>query len=92
VDLARERLVRLADELGLTLTENFMFVRHAQHGSVRELLAAGTIGEVRRLAAGFAFPPKPPGDMRYTPVGGGALTEIGAYPMRTALTCPAPPC
>lgn len=85
--------MRLADELGLTLTENFMFVRHAQHGSVRELLAAGTIGVVRSLAAGFAFPPRnPPGDMRYTPVGGGALTEIGAYPMRTALTCPAPPC
>ncbi|WP_242911405.1 Gfo/Idh/MocA family protein [Actinomadura terrae] len=85
-DLARsEVLVRLADELGLTLMESLMFVRHSQHRTVRELVNAGTIGEIRSLVAEFAFPPKPPGDMRYDSVGGGAIAEIGVYPLRTAL-------
>ncbi len=79
------RLVRLAEERGLSLVENFMFARHAQHAVVRELVAAGAIGEVRSLTAEFAFPPKPAGDMRYTAAGGGALVEIGGYPLRTAL-------
>lgn len=85
-DLASsEALVKLADELGLTLMESLMFVRHSQHRTVRELVDAGVIGEIRSLVAEFAFPPKPPGDMRYSAVGGGSLAEIGVYPLRTAL-------
>jgi NDP-hexose-3-ketoreductase len=80
-----ERLVKLAGDRGLTLMESLMFVTHAQHAAVRRLLADGAIGELRSLTAEFAFPPKPPGDMRYHPVGGGALVEIGVYPIRTAL-------
>ncbi|AXK35222.1 gfo/Idh/MocA family oxidoreductase [Streptomyces armeniacus] len=80
-----ERLVKLADELGLTLMESLMFVRHSQHTAVRELLDSGTIGELRSLTAEFAFPPKPAGDMRYDAVSGGALAEIGVYPFATAL-------
>lgn len=80
-----ERLVKLAEELGLALMESLMFVRHSQHAAVREAVDAGAIGEVRSLTAEFAFPPKPPGDMRYNPVSGGALVEIGVYPFATAL-------
>ncbi|MFF4412803.1 Gfo/Idh/MocA family protein [Streptosporangium sp. NPDC001559] len=85
-DLAdSERLVKLADELGLTLMESLMFVRHSQHRAVREIIDAGVIGEILSLTAEFAFPSKPSGDMRHHPVGGGALAEIGVYPIRTAL-------
>ncbi|TCO62045.1 Gfo/Idh/MocA family protein [Actinocrispum wychmicini] len=80
-----ERLVKLAQQLDLTLMESLMFTRHSQHHTVRELVGAGTIGEIRGLTADFGFPPRPPTDMRYHPVGGGALTEIGVYPVRTAL-------
>ncbi|WP_306318212.1 MULTISPECIES: Gfo/Idh/MocA family protein [unclassified Streptomyces] len=79
------RLLNLARERGLTVMENLMFPHHSQHETVRELLDAGRIGELRSLTAEFAFPPKPPGDMRYLPVGGGALVEIGVYPLSTAL-------
>ncbi|CAI7973523.1 dTDP-3,4-didehydro-2,6-dideoxy-alpha-D-glucose 3-reductase [Frankia sp. Hr75.2] len=80
-----ERLVKLADSLGLALLENFMFLVHSQHVTVRHLLDTGTIGELRTLTAQFAFPPTP-GHNRYVPEsGGGALTDIGVYPIRTAM-------
>ncbi|WP_346776638.1 Gfo/Idh/MocA family oxidoreductase [Streptomyces sp. HNM0574] len=79
------RLTALARERGLTLMENLMYRWHSQHRTVRELLDSGAVGEVRTLTAEFAFPPKSPKDMRYQPVGGGALIEIGVYPISTAL-------
>ncbi|MEU6996443.1 Gfo/Idh/MocA family oxidoreductase [Streptomyces sp. NPDC046465] len=79
-------LVALAEERGLVLLESFMFLCHSQHARVRELVAQGVIGELRSLTAEFAFPQKSGDDIRYLPdVGGGALTDIGVYPVRTAL-------
>ncbi len=81
-----EHLVALAAGRGLTLVENFMFRCHSQHTAVRETVAAGTIGTLRSLTAEFTIPAPPAGDMRYDPaVGGGALLDIGGYPVRTAL-------
>ncbi|MEU1284831.1 Gfo/Idh/MocA family oxidoreductase [Kitasatospora sp. NPDC005856] len=80
-----ERLFRIADEQGLLLMENFMFLHHHQHRRVADLLADGVIGEVRSFAASFTIPPKPQGDIRYqAAVGGGALLDIGVYPIRAA--------
>jgi NDP-hexose-3-ketoreductase len=63
-----------------------MFLYHPQHRRVQALMDAGAIGTLRTLTADFAFPAKPAGDMRYRPdAGGGALTDIGVYPVRTAL-------
>ena len=79
------RLVALADKLGLVLAENFMFTLHSQHAAVRALLADGVIGEVRGLAAAFTIPALPDTDIRYQPdVGGGALADVGGYPLRAA--------
>ncbi len=79
-------LVALAESRGLALLESFMFLCHPQHARVRELVADGVIGELRTLTADFAFPAKGGDDIRYRPdVGGGALTDIGVYPVRTAL-------
>ncbi|SDZ23274.1 Predicted dehydrogenase [Amycolatopsis xylanica] len=79
-------LVSLAEERGLVLLESFMFLCHSQHAVVRQLVADGVIGDLRTLTAEFAFPAKSPADIRYRPdVGGGALTDIGVYPVRTAL-------
>ncbi|WP_158893489.1 Gfo/Idh/MocA family protein [Amycolatopsis anabasis] len=81
-----EYLVALAAARGLTLLENFMYRCHSQHAAVSELVAEGTIGTVRSLTAEFAIPAPAPGNMRYEPeIGGGALLDIGVYPIRTAL-------
>jgi dTDP-3,4-didehydro-2,6-dideoxy-alpha-D-glucose 3-reductase len=78
-------LVELARARGLVLRENAMFVHHAQHRRVRELLADGVLGELRSMDAVFAIPPRPPGDIRLSPeLGGGALLDVGAYPVRAA--------
>ncbi|MEH0424363.1 Gfo/Idh/MocA family protein [Streptomyces sp. B21-083] len=81
-----EGLVALAAARDLVLLESFMFLTHSQHAFVRAKVAEGAIGSLRHLTAEFAFPAKSTDDIRYLPdVGGGALTDIGVYPIRTAL-------
>jgi predicted dehydrogenase len=78
-------LIREAHDRDLVLRENFTFVHHSQHRAVRDLLAAGEIGEVRSFSAAFCFPPLPDDDIRYAPeLGGGALLDAGVYPIRAA--------
>ncbi|MGJ5893797.1 gfo/Idh/MocA family oxidoreductase [Streptomyces sp. V2] len=78
------RLFSLARQRGLLLFENVMFLHHSQHTAVTEALADGTIGELRAFTGTFTIPPKPPGDIRTLPVGGGMLLEAGIYPLRAA--------
>ncbi|MFE9135507.1 Gfo/Idh/MocA family protein [Streptomyces sp. NPDC007355] len=79
-------LVALAERLGLVLRENFMFLHHAQQRRVREMVGDGAIGEPRLFSAAFAVPPREPADIRYDArLGGGALLDVGAYPVRAAL-------
>jgi predicted dehydrogenase len=81
-----ERLFRLADERGLTLLENFMFLHHGTQRQVAALLESGRLGEIRTVSAAFTIPPRPAGDLRLDPrLGGGALLDNGVYPMRAAL-------
>ncbi|MEV0321987.1 Gfo/Idh/MocA family protein [Streptomyces sp. NPDC050658] len=81
-----ERLLRLAASRGLVLLENVAFPHHAQHARVRKLLADGAIGDVRDLTAVFTIPPLPDDNIRHQPeVGGGALLDMGIYPVHTAL-------
>jgi predicted dehydrogenase len=53
---------------------------------IRELLADGTIGEVRMLAADFGFraPFDPQGRLFDPNLGGGALLDVGVYPISLA--------
>ncbi|MEV5986236.1 Gfo/Idh/MocA family oxidoreductase [Streptomyces sp. NPDC052051] len=79
-------LLQLADTRGLVLMENVMFVHHHRHRDVRRLLADGAIGELRALHAAFTIPAPPDGDIRHDPeLGGGALADVGIYPIRAAL-------
>ncbi|MFD7028396.1 Gfo/Idh/MocA family protein [Streptomyces sp. NPDC059917] len=78
-------LTRLAGERGLVLRENLAFLHHGFHGSVADLVAKGRIGRLRHVDASFCFPPLPPQDVRYRPeLGGGALLDVGIYPVRLA--------
>lgn len=79
------RLVGAARAAGLVLRENVMFVHHPQHHHARRLLREGAVGEVRTVVAAFAIPPRPAHDIRYRPeLGGGALFDVGSYPLHAA--------
>jgi NDP-hexose-3-ketoreductase len=78
-------LLRLAAARGVVLREKFTFLHHPVHATVRELLAAGRIGEPRHFTGAFCFPPLPAYDVRYrVELGGGALLDAGVYPVRAA--------
>ncbi|MER8236261.1 Gfo/Idh/MocA family oxidoreductase [Streptomyces sp. NPDC094049] len=79
------RLVGAARAAGLVLRENVMFVHHPAHRHVRRLLREGAIGELRTMTAAFTIPPRPVDDIRYrAELGGGALFDVGTYPLRAA--------
>ncbi len=78
-------LAALAAERGLVLMENFAFLHHIQHRTVRAQLAAGAIGALRSVHAVFTIPGLPDEDIRWRPeLGGGALLDTGVYPLRAA--------
>jgi NDP-hexose-3-ketoreductase len=80
------RLIEMARDKGLVLLENYMFLHHSQHATVRKVIADGVIGEVRGFAGWFTIPPKPVDDIRYQPaIGGGPFLDFGGYPVRAAL-------
>ncbi|MGX1273229.1 Gfo/Idh/MocA family protein [Streptomyces phaeoluteigriseus] len=81
-----ERLLDVAAKQGVALMENVMFVHHPRHEAVRRLVAEGRIGELRSFRAEFAIPPLADDDIRYSAeLGGGALADVGLYPLRAAL-------
>ncbi|WP_188193693.1 Gfo/Idh/MocA family protein [Nonomuraea sp. SYSU D8015] len=80
-----EEMLETARAHGLRVTENFAFVHHRQHEEVRRLIAEGCIGEPHVLTGEFGIPPRDPGDIRYrADLGGGALLDVGVYPLRAA--------
>lgn len=84
-DATAGRLVEQARSAGLLLMENFMFLRHSQHAAVSAMVAQGVIGTPRSFASAFGIPPRPDGDVRYrAELGGGALLDVGVYPIRAA--------
>lgn len=78
-------LVRLAEENGLALHENYMFIYHEQMQKIREIIASGEIGEVRLMRADFGFPLREKNDFRYAKeLGGGVLLDAAGYALRLA--------
>ncbi|MEV5614077.1 Gfo/Idh/MocA family oxidoreductase [Streptomyces sp. NPDC052225] len=79
-------LFHLAAARDLVLMENVMFVHHPRHQAVRHLITDGALGELRSFHAAFTIPPLADTDIRYSPqLGGGALMDVGIYPLRAAL-------
>ncbi len=70
---------RVLGEPGL-LWEAFVFPFHAQMARVRELLAAGAIGELREIHSSFHFRLRSRQNIRFDPtLAGGALNDVGCY-------------
>jgi predicted dehydrogenase len=78
---ARElRAVR--DATGVQIAEAFMVRAHPQWAAVRELIAEERVGDVRLVAGHFSYFRRDPADIRSNPEwGGGALMDIGCYPI-----------
>jgi NDP-hexose-3-ketoreductase len=81
-----EELNQLAQKNKLVLIENFQFRFHSQLGYIKDVLASGVLGEVRSIRSSFGFPPfSDSNNIRYQEkLGGGALLDAGAYPMKLA--------
>ena len=81
-----ERMLAAADERGLLLYENLMYLHHPQHGAVKRLLVSGTIGRLKVVRCVFGFPFPKAEDFRLDPLmGGGALHDLARYPLSAAL-------
>ncbi len=75
-------LLAARDRTGVQIGEAFMVRTHPQWHKVRELIAAGRIGELRLVTGHFSYYRRDPNDIRSRPEwGGGALMDIGCYPI-----------
>lgn len=67
------------------LWEAFVFPFHPQTERVRDLLAAGTIGELREIGSSFQFLLDDEEDIRLlADLSGGSVHDVGCYPIRLA--------
>jgi predicted dehydrogenase len=79
-----DALTELAKATGKVLIENFQFRFHSQHQYAKQILASGQLGDIRLFRSTFGFPPfQDPNNIRYDrSLGGGALLDAGAYPVK----------
>jgi NDP-hexose-3-ketoreductase len=79
-------LNRKAKDKDLTLLENFQFRQHSQLQTIKKIIETNQIGDVRAIKSSFGFPPFPDKkNIRYNKnLGGGALLDAGAYPIKLA--------
>lgn len=77
-------LNKIARNMSLALVENFQFRFHSQLAYIQSLLKQRKLGELRIIRSTFCFPPFPDkGNIRYQrELGGGALLDAGAYPIK----------
>ncbi|HIV62129.1 MAG TPA: Gfo/Idh/MocA family oxidoreductase [Candidatus Butyricicoccus avistercoris] len=81
-----KQLLELPDQKGLKVHENYMFLYHSQLAKIKEMIADGSLGDIRLYKMSFGFPMRGQGDFRYNKeLGGGALLDCGGYPVRLAL-------
>jgi NDP-hexose-3-ketoreductase len=81
-----EELNQLAAKYQLALLENFQFRKHSQLQYIKNLIETNEIGEIRSIRSSFCFPPfLDEHNIRYKKeLGGGALLDAGAYPIKLA--------
>ncbi|MFU0505969.1 Gfo/Idh/MocA family protein [Pseudaminobacter sp. NGMCC 1.201702] len=78
-------LIEIRDRRKVLICEAFMVIYHPQWIKVRELIAGGAIGRLRHIQGAFSYYNVDPSNMRNNiALGGGALPDIGVYPIVTA--------
>jgi len=83
LDAAEARtLLEARDRTGVRIQEAFMVHTHPQWLGVRELVRGGRVGELRAFECHFSFFNRDPANIRNRREwGGGALMDIGCYPV-----------
>jgi predicted dehydrogenase len=75
----------LAARSAAPLWEAFVFPFQAQHARLMQLIGDGAIGEVREIVGSFHFSLSRKDNIRFSrDLGGGALLDVGCYPIRLA--------
>ena len=83
-----EKMVAAAEGTGRFLIEAFHYRFHPLMSRVLDILRSGRIGEICSAEARFCYPiPYRPGELRHElAVGGGALMDLGCYPVHWVRT------
>jgi predicted dehydrogenase len=80
-----QAIVAARDRSGRRVIEAFMVRFHPQWHRIRTLVQAGRIGAVRVIQSAFVFTVLDPANVRNrADIGGGALYDVGCYPIVTA--------
>jgi len=80
-----EQVLAAARESQGPLWEAFVFPFHPQIARVQALIGDGVIGELREIQSSFHFRLTRPQNIRYSrELAGGALNDVGCYPVRIA--------
>jgi predicted dehydrogenase len=78
-------LLAVQERTGVLIAEGFMVHGHPQWLRVRDLIAAGRIGDLRSIQGVFSYFNADPANIRNVPeYGGGSLMDIGCYPIHTS--------
>ncbi len=81
---ARE-MAEHCEKAGVKLQEGFMYRFHPQWARVKELVDSGAIGELRAVLGWFSYFNRNPDNIRnILEYGGGAVMDIGCYPISVA--------
>jgi predicted dehydrogenase len=86
IDAAEVRqLIAARDRAGVLIGEAFMVQTHPQWVRIVELVRAGRIGQLRGAIGSFGYYNADPANVRNNlAYGGGALMDIGCYPIKTS--------
>ena len=76
-----ERVLAAVRAAGTFFMEGFLYRCHPRWSKLRELIASGVIGEVRLLHAAFCFDGSAVRRLQERALGGGALMDVGCYPL-----------
>ncbi len=80
-----QELIAARDRTGVKMGEAFMVRTHPQWLRARELVQGGEIGELRGIMSTFSYFNRDVKNIRNVPeFGGGALMDIGCYPITMA--------
>lgn len=80
-----EELIQIAKEKGVLLAEAFWPRYMPSRKMIQELLEQGAIGEIQSAAADFGAPLSQIERLRNPELAGGALLDLGVYPINFAL-------
>lgn len=79
------QLIAARDKSGVKIGEAFMVRTHPQWLKTRELIQSGRIGDLRSIAGLFSYFNRDTANIRnIVETGGGALMDIGCYPINTS--------